>query len=200
MASRKKQEVEPRKKSKPSDTPLNFKQVENLFHAADTFRNRCIMETFFWLALRRAEAANWMIENIDFKNEQTVIIGKGNKERVLPFIDRQHMSDIKHLIGSRRSGYVFLSYQNKGMSLRSFNKVTAKVGKLAGIEQPHDGYVNINPHILRHSLNPWLRINEFSDKFRQRFFGHKSIVTTQDEYGDMTPPEMHNEIERRLGD
>ena len=53
------------------------------------------------------------IHDIDFQRRRVTARGKGDKTRVVPVIDEETLSDLKHLIGDRKVGFVFLSERNR---------------------------------------------------------------------------------------
>ena len=81
----------------------------------------------------------------------TVHKGKGGKTRGIPIINDEYLSDLLILIGSRKTGPIFLSNRKCAMSLRSVNRIVATLGTQAGIVTPHPWLTHLNPHLFRHS-------------------------------------------------
>ena len=94
---------------KASAYHLKPADVKKLVIAAITFRDRCVIKTLWWLGLRRQELVDFDIRDIDFERKRVTVRGKGDKERIVPIIDDEYLSDLLHLIGPRTSGPVFLS-------------------------------------------------------------------------------------------
>jgi len=96
-----------------------------------------ILKSLYWLGLRRQELIDLDIRDIDFERKWvTVREGKGGKTRIVPVINDELLSDLKHLTSGRKSGPVFMSNQGKGLSLRIVNHITQKTGQKAGITNP----------------------------------------------------------------
>jgi integrase/recombinase XerD len=126
--------------------------------------------------------------------------GKGGKTRIIPIIDDEFLSDLKHHIGERRAGAVFLSNENKALSLRLVNYIVSKIGEKAGVKNPNPRLKHLNPHILRHSIARFLKSKGFSAEWVQNFLGHESYKTTMDMYGTISIDEMQEVAERKLGE
>jgi len=180
--------------------PLKYADVRKLIVAAPNFRDRCVVKTLFWFGLRREELAELDVRDIDFgRGRVTVRLGKGRKTRVVPSVDEETLNDLRHLIGERQDGPVFLSGRNRKLSLRQVNYVTQGVGVLAQVQNPNPRLSHINPHIFRHSIARHLKSLSFSGEFIQNFLGHESIKTTMDTYGTMSLDEMEDMATKKLG-
>jgi site-specific recombinase XerD len=176
-------------------------EIKKLIIAAPNFRDRCIVKTLYWLGLRRKELIGLDIRDIDFERKRAKIRqGKGDKMRIVPIIDDEYLGDIKHLIGSRNDGPIFLSNQNKALSLRAVNYIIEDIGEKAGIENPHPGRRHLNPHLFRHSIARFLKSKGFSAEWIQNFLGHQSYKTTMDMYGTISIDEMQEVAAQKLGE
>jgi site-specific recombinase XerD len=119
------------------------------------------------------------VRDIDFERKRiTVQNGKGGKTRIVPLIDDEYVSDLAHLIGLRKQGAVFLSNQDKALSLRSVNYIIEGVARRAGVENPNPRLQHLNPHIFRHSIARFLKSKGFTAEWIQNFLGHQSYKTT----------------------
>ncbi|GAX60910.1 tyrosine recombinase xerC 2 [Candidatus Scalindua japonica] len=189
---------------KASAYHLKPAEIKKLIVAAPNFRDRCIIKTLYWLGLRRSELVELDVRDIDYERKRvtvqrvTVRQGKGGKIRIVPIVDDEFVSDIKHLIGDRKSGAVFLSTHNKPLSNRALNYIVADVGEKAGIKPPQPKRKNINPHIFRHSIARFLKSKGFTAEWIQNFLGHQSYKTTMDMYGTIGIDEMQEIAERKL--
>src|SRR5262245_63336285 len=113
---------------KPSD-------VRKLLLAAANFRDRCLIKTLWWLGVRRRELTQLDIRDLDAERKRvTIREGKGRKTRVIPIIDDEYLSDLLILIGSRKTGPLFLSNRNGLMAPRSVNHIVATLGAKAGMD------------------------------------------------------------------
>ncbi len=173
--------------------------MKKLIVAAPNFRDRCVVKALFWFGLRREELVELDIRDIDFERRRiTVRMGKGEKTRVIPCVDEETLNDLRHLIGERQTGPVFLFGRNRKFSLRQVNYITQGVGVLAQVQNPNPRLSHINPHIFRHSIARHLKNLSFSGEFIQNFLGHESIKTTMDTYGTMSVDEMEEMAESKL--
>lgn len=147
------------------------------------FRDRCVVKTFAQTAIRRFELQNMDIRDVDFDRRVIHIReGKGGKERTIPCSD-DLLGDLRHLVGRRRAGPVFLSNRNKALSSVAINNIVSKAGRLAGIKNPNPQYRNINPHLLRHTFSrPWKDAGKSIESL-SNILGHTSVKTTLDESG-----------------
>jgi integrase len=174
-------------------------EIKKLVIAAANFRDRCIIKTLYWLGLRRKELAELDVRDIDFDRKRVnVRQGKGGKTRIVPIIDDEYIGDIKHLIGGRKEGPVFLSNQDKNLSLRAINYIIEYTGNKAGIQNPHPGRKHLNPHLFRHSIARFLKSRGFSAEWIQNFLGHQSYKTTMDMYGTISIDEMQEVAAQKL--
>jgi integrase len=185
---------------KPAAYNLKLSEVNKIIHATNSFRDRCLIKTLFWAGLRREEAANLDIRDIDFERKRIKVRGKGDKTRIVPIIDDDLLNDLKHLIGKNNQGYVFYYGNNQPLTNRAINKIVSKAGERADITNPNPARKNINPHIFRHSISRYLKNKGFSTEWIQNFLGHASYKTTMDMYGTISIDEMQQEAENRLQD
>jgi integrase/recombinase XerD len=176
-------------------------EIRKLIIAASNFRDRCVIKTLYWLGLRRQELVHLDVRDIDFGRKRvTVRKGKGGKTRIVPMIDDEYLGDLKHLIGHRTEGPVFLSNQDRAVSIRRINDIVETLGKKAGIENPNPRLRHLNPHIFRHSIARFLKSKGFSAEWIQNFLGHESYKTTMDMYGTISLDEMQEIAARKLGE
>lgn len=186
---------------KASAYHLKPAEIKKLVIASANFRDRCIIKTLYWLGLRRHEVVALDVRDIDFERKRVnVRQGKGGKTRIVPMIEDDLIGDLKHLIGHRKEGPVFLSNQDKNLSLRAINYIVEDTGLKAGIENPHPGRKHLNPHLFRHSIARFLKSKGFSAEWIQNFLGHQSYKTTMDMYGTISIDEMQEVAERKLGE
>jgi integrase len=180
-----------RQQLKASAYSLKPAEVKKLVIATTNFRDRCVIKSLFWLGLRRKELAELDIRDIDFERKRVKVReGKGGKTRIVPIIDDEFLGDLKHLIGSRKSGPVFLSNQGKQLAIRTVNQIVETVGKRAEVENPNPARAHLNPHIFRHSIARFLKSKGFTAEWIQNFLGHQSYTTTMDMYGTISLDEM----------
>ena len=173
----------PKRQYKASEYHLSKQEVKKLMNASLEFRDRCVVKTFAQTAIRRFELQNLDIRDVDFERRVIHIReGKGGKERTIPSSD-DLLGDLRHLIGRRRAGPIFLSNRGKALSTVAINNIVAKAGRLAGLKNPNPQYKNINPHLLRHTFSRLWKDAGKSIESLSKILGHTSVKTTLDEYG-----------------
>ena len=138
------------------------------------FRDAAILELFYSTGLRLAELASLKVEDIDWISETLRVIGKGNKERLLPIggpaivalQNYRHKAEV-------HQGALFLSKLKKQVSTRAINDLLKKY--ISAAEIPFE----ITPHKLRHSFATHLLDNGADLRSVQSLLGHASLSTTQ---------------------
>jgi integrase len=175
-------------------------EVQKLLLMAHNFRDRCLIKTLWWLGVRRSELINLDVRDFDAERKRmTISKGKGSKTQVVPLINDEYLSDLLILIGSRKTGPIFLSNRNRIMAPRSVNHIVATLGAQAGVVNPNPRLSHLNPHLFRHSIARFLKSKRFSAEWIQNFLGHQSYKTTMDMYGTLSIDEMQ-EVAARLLD
>lgn len=108
------------------------------------------------------------------------VIGKGNKERLIPFGQKakekieQYLKTGRPLIlKGKRSNYLFITGRGSCMTRSRFWQIVRKIALAAGIEK------NISPHMLRHSFATHLLSHGADLRAVQMMLGHSDIATTQ---------------------
>jgi integrase/recombinase XerD len=165
---------------------LSVEEIENILAAIDVsnplgHRNRAIIEVLYGCGLRVSELAELKISNIFFDEEFIRVIGKGDKQRLVPFgkavnqeINNYYKSFRNHINPKKgQSDYLFLNRRgNKLTRVMIFNIVKDACNK-AGIEK------NISPHTFRHTFATHLIEGGADLRVVQEMLGHESITTTE---------------------
>jgi integrase/recombinase XerD len=166
---------------------MSFSEIEKIFHAIDLSeptgtRNRAILETLYASGLRVSELCTLRISNY-FPNDGFIrVVGKGNKERIVPIGDDaiSYIEDYlstwrRHLpiITKQDTDILFLNRRGKRLS-RIFIYQTVKIlAEKAGLSPL------ISPHTFRHSFATHLLEGGADLKAVQDMLGHESILTTE---------------------
>jgi site-specific recombinase XerD len=144
-------------------------------------RDKAILELLFSTGLRVSELASLNKEQVNLKNEEFTVRGKGGKPRVV-FLSNQARYWLKLYQAKRRDmdPALFVSHDraaagrdSAGLSPRSVQRLVDKYAKAAGITKP------ITPHTLRHTFATDLLRNGADIRSVQAMLGHASITTTQ---------------------
>ena len=160
---------------------LSESEIQRLLESpADTElgrRDRAILELLYATGLRAAELTGLNTNNIDLDQRTVQVLGKGGKERLVPF--GSHATDaIRNYLEirsswSNRSDALFLSPNGKRLSTDGLRKLLAEHLKNAAINKP------ATPHAIRHSFATHL-LNAGADlRTIQELLGHASLGTTQ---------------------
>lgn len=160
---------------------LSCSEVERLLEAPDIkvlsgIRDRAILEILYASGLRVSELCNLCIYDID--EESIRVIGKGNKERLIPIgkkaiaaIDA-YLLKVRHLYESDKCKILFLNDKGKAIDRYYIWRMTKEYAKKCGISK------KISPHTLRHSFATHLLENGADLRLIQEMLGHANISTT----------------------
>ncbi len=142
-------------------------------------RNKALIELFYASGLRLSELTNLKKENINFKERLLRVLGKGNKERIVPF-NRKAGEVLKEYIAlsnaefKKSSEYIFLNYRGKKISERGVEKIVKEVFKRIS-----DSGKNVYPHLFRHSFATHLLQRGVDLRMIQELLGHSNLSTTE---------------------
>jgi integrase/recombinase XerD len=175
----------PRLGRKLPDT-LSYHEIELLLEAIDLSaaegaRNRAMIETLYSSGLRVSELVSLKIDHIYFDVGFLRIIGKGNKERLVP-IGRSALHYLKIYLEEVRvhatiqkgyDSYVFLNNRGKALSRVMVFLVIKGLAAKTGLKKA------ISPHTFRHSFATHLIEGGADLRAVQEMLGHQSITTTE---------------------
>lgn len=111
-----------RKVTKRLPDPLTVEEVERLIAATECSRDHALMETMYATGCRVAEIAGMRVEKLDLRERMVRVIGKGNKERIVP-LGRRAAESLGAYLQGRDRGPLFLQQQivqNGGVSQSSY--------------------------------------------------------------------------------
>ena len=144
-------------------------------------RDTAIFETLYGCGIRVSELINLQCSNLHFNEGFIRVIGKGDKERLVPCGRMMTEAVQRYLKGQRdqqtpergEENIVFLNYRGKRLSRVAIFKLVKKQGALAGIQK------SISPHTFRHSFATHLVEAGADLRAVQDMLGHESITTTE---------------------
>lgn len=164
---------------------LSIDEVDALFQGIDHTsnegkRNRAILETMYSSGLRVSEVISLKISNLYLDIGFIRVVGKGNKERLIPIGDNA-ISHIKYYMVERGNGKInpgnedilFLNRRGNALTRVMIFYIIKDAAARAGIEK------NIHPHTLRHSFATHLIEGGANLRAVQEMLGHESITTTE---------------------
>jgi len=174
------------KLSKKLPDTLSFEEIEKLIGALDlskdeNVRNKAMLETLYSSGLRVSELINLQISNLFFDSEYVRVIGKGNKERIVP-IGSEALKHIEIYLEHIRkklpqypkfSDVLFLNRRGKPLTRVMVFLVIKKLAEISGLNK------NISPHTFRHSFATHLIEGGADLRAVQQMLGHSSITTTE---------------------
>lgn len=165
---------------------LSFDEIEAIINIIDVstpegVRNKAIIETLYSCGLRVSELVNLRLSCLYFDVGYIRIIGKGDKERLVPI----GTSAIKYINIYRENirlhvtvmpgneDFLFLNRRGRKLSRVMIFILIKEAAKLAGISK------NISPHTFRHSFATHLVEGGADLRAVQEMLGHESITTTE---------------------
>lgn len=165
---------------------LNTDEIDRLISEIDRTkpegeRNVAILETLYGCGLRVSELVNLKISNLHFKSGFIRIIGKGNKERLVP-IGRTAQKHIELYLRSTRTGQAALKGEEDILFLNRRGKRLTRVMIFTIIKElavKAKLHKNISPHTFRHSFASHLIDGGADLRAVQDMLGHESITTTE---------------------
>ncbi len=144
------------------------------------FRNRAILEVMYACGLRVSELVNLQINSIKFDEEIVRVLGKGNKERIVPIgkiarnVIEKYIQNIRPKLAKfPQETSLFISNNGRKLNRERIWGIVKEGARLAGIKK------NIYPHTLRHSFASHLLENGADLRIIQEMLGHADISTTE---------------------
>jgi len=163
---------------------LSVDEVDALIIAADgdeplELRNKAMLELLYGSGLRISELLNLRLQDLHLNMGFINVVGKGNKERIVP-IGEEGAYALKEYLDKGRSvlkkvpgDILFVNSRGSGISRVGFYKTIKKLTIKAGIMK------DVSPHTLRHSFASHLLENGVDLRMVQELLGHEDISTTQ---------------------
>ena len=165
---------------------LSEKEIDKMIEVIDLSkpegqRNRAIIEVLYGCGLRVSELINLKISDLFFDDGFIRVIGKGNKQRLVPISDytikyinlyketiRNHL-----VIQTGFEDFLFLNRRGKNLTRVMIFTIVKELSNIAGVKK------TISPHTFRHSFATHLLKNGADLRAIQLMLGHESITTTE---------------------
>ena len=163
---------------------LSEQDVEALIHAPDTntalgLRDRAMLEVLYACGLRVSELINLRVDMINLNQGYLRILGKGNKERLVPLGQiaaewiEKYIQQSRPQLYKSATDYLFLTQHGGIMSRQNFWYAIKRYALQANIQ------MELSPHTLRHAFATHL-LNHGADlRVVQMLLGHSDLSTTQ---------------------
>jgi integrase/recombinase XerD len=175
------------KTRRPLPGILNQTEIESLLDSMTdddplTLRDRAILEFMYATGVRISELIGLRLRDVDLEERLVRVVGKGSKERIIPFgsaaLDalRAYLSDSRpQLAGAGResAGTLFISRRGRGLSRKGAWEIVRRRVRVAGIAR------EVTPHTLRHTFATHLLQGGADIAAVQEMLGHADISTTQ---------------------
>jgi integrase/recombinase XerD len=171
---------------------LTVAEVERLLHAAGSddprdphLRDRTLLELLYAAGLRVTEALRLDLEDLSLDGAFVRVIGKGDKERLVPigevailvlraWLDGQRAALVsQHHVAALRGGPVFVGNRGRRLARQQAWAGVKRAATAAGLSD------RVSPHTLRHSFATHLLEGGADLRIVQELLGHASISTTQ---------------------
>jgi len=177
--------IESPRLGRPLPKSLTEEEVEALLEAPDAgtplgLRDRCMLEVLYATGLRVSELVNLTLTQINQRQGLVRVIGKGNKERLVPLgqeaLDwlQKYLQDARPVLAKNHAiDSLFPTRRGGRMTRQAFWHLIKRHARRAGLDKP------LSPHVLRHAFATHL-LNHGADlRVVQMLLGHSDISTTQ---------------------
>ncbi|MBU1099865.1 MAG: site-specific tyrosine recombinase XerD [Bacteroidetes bacterium] len=165
---------------------LSFNEIESILDQPDIndnlgLRDKAMLELMYSSGLRASEVLTLKLSDLFFSEEVIRVLGKGNKQRIVPvgssavdWVTRYLTFVRPHFLKRELSGnIIFLNKRGKGLSRMGLWKIVKKYVLEAGITK------EVHPHTFRHSFATHLLEGGADLRAVQEMLGHADISTTQ---------------------
>jgi len=173
------------KTGKPLPKVLTVAEVESLLTEPEsasplTVRNHAMLYLLYATGLRVTELVTLPLSACNMNAGFVRVIGKGSKERLVPFGEQakeklQRYLEVArpYILKHKKANFLFVTARGKGMTRLRFWQIIKEAALLAGITK------EISPHVLRHSFATHLLSHGADLRAVQMMLGHADISTTQ---------------------
>jgi integrase/recombinase XerD len=164
---------------------LSEQDVELLLNAPNLAtdlgsRDKAMLEMLYATGLRVSELVNLTLDQVNLRQGVVRIVGKGNKERLVPigevalgYLENYLNHSRINLLGAQQCSFVFVTSRGENMTRQAFWHIIKRHALAAGINRA------LSPHTLRHAFATHL-LNHGADlRVVQLLLGHSDLSTTQ---------------------
>lgn len=146
-------------------------------------RDVALLELMYATGVRVSEVCSIKLSDIDFYNNSLIVVGKGSKERYLPFYDKAKSAMLDYIEFGRGEllkrnkrevpTELFLNFKGGALTPRGVRMIMDEITNKASIT------LKIHPHMIRHSFATSLINNGADLRSVQELLGHENLSTTQ---------------------
>ncbi|MDQ1355022.1 MAG: Tyrosine recombinase XerC [Acidobacteriota bacterium] len=142
-------------------------------------RNKAVFEFLYATGLRISELVNLRITDINFTDDMVRVLGKGKKERIVPFNEQAKNILLKYLDRARMQfkkpvDYIFLNAWGRKITERAIELILHKT-----FIEMMESNKSVYPHLFRHSFATHLLQRGANLRVIQELLGHESLSTTE---------------------
>ena len=136
-------------------------------------RNKLIIELFYVTGIRLSELINIKISDVDFNNQSIKVLGKRNKERIIP-LSSNVVNDLNIFIeNNQQNKYLFTNLEgDKLYNKLVYRLVNKYIGEISSVNKK-------SPHILRHTFATHMLNNGADINAIKELLGHANLSATQ---------------------
>ena len=165
--------------------PLSVRDVQAILDAPAAgdmvgMRDRAILETLYGAGIRVSELVGLDVDDVDFEEGSLRVLGKGGKERVVPFGTfaaaalAAYQRQARPAMARARSGpALFLNQRGGRLTRQGAARILKSAARRAGVTS------RVSPHTLRHSFATHLLEGGADVRVVQELLGHATLTTTQ---------------------
>lgn len=156
--------------------------------------DKAVMELFYSTGIRLTELINLKIQNVNFQNKTIKVLGKGSKERIIPYGEKANKAlknylEIRNICNTKNYDNFFIG--NKGNKLYPMQVQRLVNKNLSGITESKKK----SPHVLRHTFATHMLDKGADIRAVKDMLGHESLSTTQ-VYTHLTPEKLKKVYEQ----
>ena len=172
------------KKDKKLPTVLSKSEMAELLNSIEVVdaissRNRCLVELLYATGMRVSELLNLRMSDLNIKMGFVKVIGKGDKERLVPIskyvgkLLTQYINEYRDELNLKNDSLLFFNQHGNPLSRQEFYHILKTIINTTTVNK------NISPHTFRHTFATHLLENGADLRSIQELLGHSDISTTQ---------------------
>lgn len=138
------------------------------------FRDSLMILMAYRHGFRAAELVKLACNQVDFENRVLHVTRVKSGDPATHPLGREELAGLKKLLGTRRTGPVFLSERGEAFSTRGWHRIVQRAGDLAQLG------LSVHPHMLRHGAGYYLANQGVDTRAIQAYLGHRNIQHTVD--------------------
>lgn len=141
----------------------------------DGVRDRLIIEMLYATGVRVSELVNIKINDIDFNNRRIIVLGKGNKERIVYYGEyaEEVLKEYLKTHDRKNHNYLFVNAKGGQLTDRGVRYIIDNIMSKLSVK------VHVTPHVLRHTFATDMLNNGCDIKVVQELLGHSSLKATE---------------------